>query len=338
VRRELSVVLALLLVLFACNGEDPSPDPDPEPDPPEEESAGPSGLRVGVVLPPGDTAAADEIDAAWLRLEELADDRSELAEVRVVVPDGAAFVADVASLLAEDDYGLVCVLGDDGAEVAADLASRWAGTEFCALPGDPEAEVAENAMLVELEVEQLGHVVGTALAALSGDEPAEALMGAQRTALDRFRLGMRAGFGNGELREATGDLEDLEQELDEALDGEVSALALDAGPEGAQLAELAAAELPTLAPATLLEEEDAALVWRVRWDRALEAVIEWQLDGELERPASLGLEQDVFELSAGGRSSSAMRAAVETVAGELARGDRDAVATDPEDEEEDTEP
>jgi hypothetical protein len=323
VRRELSLLLVLLLALLGCNGEDPAPEPEPEPDPPREE-ASPSGLRFGVVLPPRDTAAADEIDADWLRLEELADDRDELAEVRVVVPDGAAFVGDVAGLLA-DDHDLVCVLGPDAGSVVTDLAERRAGTQFCGLPGDPEAEVPDNVTLVQLEVEELGHVVGAGLAALVEDAPAQALLGAGRTGLDRFRLGMRAGFGDGELREATGELEDLEAELDEAVDGGVSAVLLDAGPEAGDIAERAAQELPTMAPATLLPREDAALVWRVRWGRVLEAMIEWQLDGELERPTTLGLGEEAFEVTPGGRSTSAMRAVVDTVAGELARGDRDAL-------------
>jgi hypothetical protein len=324
VRRELSIVLVLLLLLVGCNGDEAPVEPDPEPDPPEE-SADPSGLRVGVVLPPRDAAAADEIDTSWLRLEELADEREELAEVRVVVPDSAAFVGDVAGLLA-DDHGLVCVLGPDAAEVVVDLADRRPGTEFCALPGDPEVEAPDNATLVGLEVEELGHVVGAALAALAEEAPAQALLGADRAALDRFRLGMRAGFGQGELREATGELEDVEAELDEALGDDVAALLLDAGPEAGALAARAAAELPTLAPATLLAREDAALVWRVRWGRVLEAVIDWQLDGDIERPISLGLEDEAFEVTAGGQSTSAMRAVVETVAGALARGELDALS------------
>jgi hypothetical protein len=323
VRRELSLLLVLLLVLVGCNGEDPAPEPEPEPDPPREDTS-PSGLRVGVVLPPRDTAAADEIDADWLRLEELADERDELAEVRVVVPDGAAFVGDVAGLLA-DDHDLVCVLGPDAEAVVTNLAERRAGTQFCGLPGDPDAEVPDNVTLVQLEVEELGHVVGAGLAALADDAPAQALLGAGRTGLDRFRLGMRAGFGDGELREATGELEDLEAELDDAVDGGVAAVLLDAGPEAEDIAVRAAEELATMAPATLLSRADAALVWRVRWGRVLEAMIEWQLDSELERPTTLGLGEEAFEVTPGGRSTSAMRAVVDTVAGELARGDRDAL-------------
>jgi hypothetical protein len=333
VRRELCVLLVVLVALFGCTNGAPEPDPEPDPDP-VEENAGPSGLRVGVVLPPGDTAAADEVDVDRLALGSLADDREEVAELRTVVPDSAAFVGDVAALLAEDGYGLVCVIGADAQQVVLDLADRRVGTEFCALPADPELEVADNVLLMDLEVEELGHVVGAALTALADEDPAEVLLGADRVGLERFRQGVRAGFGGAELRQVAGDLEDLEDELDEAIDTEVVALALDAGRDGGELAERAAGALPTVAPAPLLDDEDAALRWRVRWDRVLERVLAYQLGSEAERPTTFGFEQEAFELMAGGRSTSAMRAAVDTVAGELARGERQALGDDDDDDEE----
>ena len=328
-----SLLVALLLLLGCTAGEAPEPDPDPDPEP-GEEATGPSGLRVGVVLPPGDAAAADEVDAAALGLDGIADDVDDVSEIRAVVPDGEPFVADVATLLAEDGYGLVCVVGDDAQRLVLDLAERWVGTDFCALPGDPERDVPDNVVLVQVAVEELGTVVGVALAALAGDAPAEALYAAERTGLDRFRAGVRVGFGAGELREVTGEPADLEPELDEALDGEVAALAFDARAASHEAVERAAATLPTLAPASLLSEEDAALVWRTRWDAVLRAVVAWHLDRDVERPRTVGFAEEVFDVTAGGRSTSTMRAAVETVVGELARGQRDPLEPE-EDRDED---
>jgi hypothetical protein len=333
VRRELSVLLVILVAVLGCTGDDPAPEPDPEPEP-VPEATGPSGLRVGVVLPPADTAAADEVDLDRLNLQALADDLDEVAELRAVVPDSAAFVDDLAGLLAEEGYGLVCVLGDGGQQVVLDLAERHGGVEVCAVPGDPELEVEDNVLLAELEVEQLGHVVGAALGALVGDEIAEAHLAAERTGLEPFRQGLRVGFDGGGLRQVTGDLEELADGLAD-VDDDVAALAFDAGTDGVDLASDMGATRPTLVPAPLLGDEDAALRWAVRWDRIVEAILAWELDGELDRPTSFGFAEEAFELTTGGRSTSAMRAVVDTVAGELARGERQALEVEDEDEDED---
>jgi hypothetical protein len=332
VRRELSVLLVILLALIGCTGGEPPPEPEPDPEP-VPETTGPSGLRVGIVLPPADTAPADEIDLDRLSLQALADDLEEVAELRAVVPDSAAFVGDVAGLLADEGYGLVCVLGDGGQQVVLDLAVRHSGVEVCAVPGDPELDVGDNVLLAELEVEQLGHVVGAALGALVGDDVAEVHLAAERTGLEPFRQGLRVGFDGGGLRQLTGDLEELEEELAD-IDDDVAALAFDAGVDGADLASDMGATRPTLVPAPLLGDEDAALRWRVRWDRIVEEILAWELDGDLDRPTSFGFAEGAFELTTGGRSTSAMRAVVDTVAGELARGERQALEVEDEDEDE----
>jgi hypothetical protein len=317
------VVASTLLTAGACTDDEPEQEPAPveDPDDEDDERRATQGLRVGVVLPAADVGVADETDVEGFdELETLLE--GEVAELRTVVPDGEAFVADVATLLTVEGYDVVCVFGRDAHDVVVDLAARHVATRFCAAPAEPTAEPGGNLVAVDVATEELGHVIGVALHELAGEDPAALLGAGDRVKREAFRDGLRAGLQGTPLQEAHGGLGELEAELSNALGAEVAAIAVDAGSGARDLLEREL-EPPMLAPAPLLEAEVGALRWRMRWDRVLEAVLRWHLDPEEERPAILGASDDVFMFEHGPRSSSSMRDAVDEAIGELQRGARD---------------
>ena len=335
-----TVTLGALLLLAACTDGEPDAEPSPAPEAEgadEAEDPPATGLRIGVVLPPRDLGAADEVEAGPLGLDRLdTGHRDDVAELRTVVPDAAVFVPDVARLLVAEGYDLVCVLGRDAAEVVAELARRHAATDFCAAPAEPADEEAPgNLLLVDVAMAELGHIVGVTLHELAGDDPVALLGVGNRAGGESFRSGLRAGAGATPLREARGDLEDLEAEIDAALDDEVVAIAVDAGPDAAELV-AGFEEVAVLAPVSLLSEEDAgALRWRVRWERVLEVVLAHLLNGETELPRVLGVAEEAFAIDHGPQAGGALVDAVEEAMGELERGERDPL--EPLEEEDDDE-
>ena len=338
-RRALAAAAVLLLaVLAGCS----DPDPEPVDDPPEGESQDEDvedppvgGLRVGVVLPPRDTGAADEVVAAKQEIEGLASRYADdVAELRAIVPDSSPFVADVASLLVSEDYDLVCVIGRDARAVVVELAERHAATDFCAAPVEPREETPDNVLLVDVAMQELGHVVGVALAEAGGGEPVGLLGAGNRAGGEAFRSGLRAGVGEVPLREARGELEDLEAEITAALDDEVAAVAVDAGPAASE-AVAATDGVALFAPVSLLDEEvEGALRWRVRWEVVLEVVLDHHLDGEDESATLLGVGDAVFALDHGPQASPEMVEALERAMVELEDGVRDPLEP-PEDDEDD---
>lgn len=325
-------MVAVLLVLVACTSDEPEPGPTTSGASEDEDADGNGngaqgrplpGLRVGVVLPPRGLGSADEIEAGALGLDALAASHDEVGELRIVVPDGADFVPDIAGLLVAEGYDVVCVLGRQARDVTQELAQRHGATEFCGAPAQPTDEGPQNLLLVDVALAELGHAVGVALGALGGEQPVALLGAGNRASGEAFRSGLRAGVGGTPLREARGDLEALEAELDAALGAEVAAIAVDAGPEAAEL--VAGTEgVALLAPVPLLtEQHEGALRWRVRWEVVLEAVLAHLLDDEVELPAVLGVREDVFALDHGPQAGSAVVAAVEEAMGELERGARD---------------
>lgn len=328
--------LAALLLLAGCTPDDPGPEPGPQPPADDEEASEeplPTGLRIGVVLPSRELGSADEIAAGELGLDALATaHRDEVSELRTLVPDAEAFVPDLASLLVAEDYDLVCVLGRGAGEIVLELARRHAATQFCGAPAEPADDPPPNLYLVDLALEELGHVVGVALGRLGGEDPVALLGAGNRAGGESFRTGLRAGVGATPLREARGGLEELGAELEAAVDGEVAAIAVDAGPEAAELVG-GIGDLPLLAPVPLLSEQDAgALRWRVRFEVVVEAVLVHLLDAETELPAVLGMGDEVFAVDHGPQAGAGLVSAVEEVMGELERGERDPLEAPGEDE------
>lgn len=342
-RRCLAVVTSLALLLGACTSDDADPgsgDGEPsrsEEDETEAEDPVPSGLRVGVVLPPRDTGTADEVEAGPLGIDGLARTLGDaVAEVRTIVPDASAFVPDVAGLLVAEDYDVVCVVGRDARETVLELARRHVATDFCGAPVAPVEDAPDNLHLADLALAELGHVVGVALGELGGDEPVALLGSGNRAGGELFRSGLRAGVGETPLHEARGEREDLEDEIAGALADDVAAIAVDAGPDAAEAVD-GIEGVALLAPAPLLTEEDpGALRWRVRWEVVLEQVLRHLLDDEEELPETFGLAEGVFAVDQGAQASAPVVAAVEAAMGELERGVRDPrAAPEPDDDEDD---
>lgn len=333
-RRHIALLAALLLAFVACTDDAQEP-PTPVEEEDEDEERPPQGLRVGVVMPPADTGAADEVERDALGFDELADRLDdEVSELRTLVPDAAAFVGDLATVLAVEEYDLVCVFGRDAEMAVEDLASRHAATTFCAAPVGPSDDLPDNVLPVDLAIEELGHVVGAALGAIGGEDPVALVGAGNRAGGEAFRNGLRAGVGDTPLREARGDSDVLERELEAAVADEVAAIALDAGPAARDL--LGDLDVPLLAPGPLLEAESGALRWQVRWDVVLEQIIAWHLEGDEEGPGRLGLEHEVFEIQHGPQAGPALVAVVEESMGELERGERDPLEArvEPEDGDE----
>ncbi len=333
-RRYTALVMALLFLLAACTDDEEPPEPVEE-EVEEDEERPPQGLRVGVVLPPLDVGTADEVVRDDLGFDALADRSEEdVAELRALVPDGTAFVADVTTLVVVEGYDLVCVFGRDAASTVEVLAARHGATTFCAAPVDPADEYPANVVAVDLAIEELGHVVGVALGELGGQDPVALLGAGNRAGGEAFRSGLRVGLGETPLRESRGELDDLEAELESALAEQVAAIAVDAGPEARELLE-GGLEVPLLAPAPLLESESGALRWRVRWDLVLETVIGWHLEGDEDRLPRLGMGDGVFEVQHGPQAGPAVVAAIEEAMGELERQERDPLEAPVVEEDED---
>jgi hypothetical protein len=341
VRRGLAAAAVLLLaVLAGCTDAEPEPDEPPEGEAEEGdvEEALPGGLRVGVVLPPRDTGAADEVVSAEQEIEGVASRYADdVAELRTIVPDSTPFVADVASLLVSEGYDLVCVFGRDARSVVFELAERHAATHFCAAPAEPREETPDNVLLVDVAMQELGHAVGVALAEAGGGEPVALLGAGNRAGGESFRSGLRAGVGDVPLREARGELEDLEAEIAAALDEEVAAIAVDAGPDATEVvADIDGVVL--FAPTSLLPEEvEGALRWRVRWEVVLEVVLDHHLEAETEPPALLGLGDAVFAIDHGPQASPEVIEALERAMAELEQGERDPLEPPEDEDDEDDE-
>lgn len=196
--RAVGVLLLALLLLPACRDGAPTPAPSPS-------AAGPStpppspvtGLRVGVVLPPASLRTAAEVEAMREDLVDLPDRFGEdIASIRVVQPDGRAFIADVTDLLADRGADLVCVLGPGAGAAVRAVASRYPETRFCAAPAaGPVAGIPENVLLIDVRVEEVAFLAGVAaqLADPGASRPPAFVAGDTQYAVDRQRAAFAAG-------------------------------------------------------------------------------------------------------------------------------------------------
>jgi hypothetical protein len=331
------MVVASAVLLGCTSGEQQEVAPPPVPAPPAETSP-PSGIRIGFVLPP---AASDE-DEQRLQvagdLQTIGALRDEgVSDLRTLEPDGPAFVADLATWLAERRTDLICVLGPDAQRTVTPLAERHPHLEFCALPSGA-TDPPENVTAVELRFEELGHLVGVTALAAAGDGPIAAVVGSDRAGVARFRDGMRAGAAGEQLLEsAPTDEQEVLAAVDDAVSLGARALVLDVGAGAREaVSRAAAAGVLVLAPSAVLasvEDPDVAratvLGWRLRWDVALRPVVGAMLDPEEEAPTSVGFADGLFLVSPGPSLDPAVEAEVEETVSGLRRQARDPLAPPP---------
>jgi hypothetical protein len=328
--RPVAASLAVVLALAACTSADQQATrPPPAPEPPPAPSPTTAGIRVGFVLPP---AASDEDD----QRAQLAGDlqlvsalRGEgISEVRTLEPDGPAFVADLASLLADRGTDLVCVLGPGAQRVVAPLAIRHPHLRFCAVPGG-STDPPENVAVVDVRFEELGHLLGVAASVVTEDGPVASILGSDRAGVTLLRDGIRAGVGGRPLLEsAPTDEEGVLAAVDAAIADEAEVLIIDVGIAARTAVERAVAGgLQVLAPSAVLAELDVAeatvLSWRLRWDVAVRPVVASMLDPEEEIPSAVGFVDSVFLVTSGERLTGQARLLVDEAANELRRGTRD---------------
>jgi hypothetical protein len=322
--RRRAVPLLLLVLAAACTGSEPPPSPEPDPTPAEEPA--PSGVDVAVVLPPeGDPTSLALVDAE-ARLDDLAEDRvGDVARIRTVRVDDADFVPDTAALLADGGSDLVCVLGNGGQQVVADLASRFPATRFCAV-GGPDPDGPRNVDAFEVAHEELGHVLGTAAALLAAERPVGIVLGDETDERARRRAGAVAALDGAELAVDT-----AVAGPDEAADL-VAALS-DAPPLGVVLLDTTSAALTEalqeaaplrVAPAGTAAEPPATVRWSIRIDTIVGAAVDRVVVPDEPEPLlRLGFAQQLFSLSFEAAVPEEVADAVEVVADELARGVRD---------------
>ncbi|MTV26560.1 BMP family ABC transporter substrate-binding protein [Nitriliruptoraceae bacterium ZYF776] len=333
--RSVLVVAALVLAGVACTDEPEEPAPTPQPEATEPTS--PSGLRVGVVAP-----LASEVDASVLEeladgLDALASERDgEVSRVRLVEADGAAFVGDVAALLADDGADVVCVLGRQAAVVVPALADRFPATRFCAAPAaltDPP----ENVDATFLATDELGHVVGVAAVAMTAPQggPVETVgvvvAGTERGDPERFVAGLRAGL--------TGVEATLQVAVDEAAAVEAGQALRSAGVDAvvvdlpavraaAVVGELGS-RVPVLASRAAvdgLDPDRPVAVFGPRWSRVVAAAVDRASDADRSVPSALGFAGEAFEVTVTDEEVAELVAAT---IDDLRRGDRDPTAPPP---------
>lgn len=196
--RGAGVLLVALLLLASCREGVPPPVPSPDPTSPSTALPSPvSGLAVAVVLPPPSLVTPSEAEAMRADLEDLRDRfRGDVASLRVVQPDDAVFVADVADLLAERRADLVCVIGRGSGAAVRAVAPRYPGTEFCATPADAgEAGIPTNVLMIDIRVEEVAFLAGVAARLVDPDAagPPGLIGGERQYALDRKRSAFLAG-------------------------------------------------------------------------------------------------------------------------------------------------
>lgn|GEM_PF-5180702 len=165
--RRLVALLVLATLLGACTtADDPqdggaaSPSPSPSGSPPD------SGDRVAVVVGPSPTVPPGERAAQLAAAEALAD-LPDVSELRVVEATSLGFVEDLALVLADDGFDLVCVVGTGTADRVERVARERPLTRFCST--DPLAhDPPTNLVVVGLDLSAVAAVAGAALGVPGG--------------------------------------------------------------------------------------------------------------------------------------------------------------------------
>lgn len=165
VRRVVAVVVVAVLSACTVGGDPTTQAPAPTPSPSASPTPAP-GDRLAVVVgptpaaPPGELAALRSSTAALADLEDV-------AEVRVVDADTLAFAYDLAMLLADDGYDLVCVVGTGTAERLRRVAVARPATRFCGT--DPTVvEPPSNLVVVGVDRAAVATLAAAALGVVDG--------------------------------------------------------------------------------------------------------------------------------------------------------------------------
>ncbi len=183
--RRLAVLA--LVVLTACTGGTSEPV-EPSPTPTTEEAAPPVDDRDRVAIVVGPSSHVSQAEAAAYEREArlLAQEPpDDVAEVRVVRAEDAAFTADLVELFSDQGYDLVCVVGAGAAPLLLEAARTHRGTRLCGTdaaveggPGnvvavvvDPVALTSVAAAAAQPEEPPVGLVVGPEVGQLEAVEP-----------------------------------------------------------------------------------------------------------------------------------------------------------------------
>lgn len=214
-------VLAALLVTLAFVACEPGDDPSPGPTssaPTSSTSGTPAtGLRVAVVLaPPGGIATLENrrIRVAAADVEDDVD--LDVARIRVLAPPDEPFRRDEIAFAAERGAGLVCTIGDDGADDIAALAGRYPQTRFCLIGGSLR-EPPPNVVTLDWDLRQGGFLAGAAAALSRPDAGAGIVVRSPSATFEAVRTGFDAGARTvrSELRIVVGTVPSGEDAPDE---------------------------------------------------------------------------------------------------------------------------
>lgn len=168
-------IASLLLVLAACEAEHPTAAPSPSATevPPEPTPEVETGWDVVFVLPPRGSVPEPTLARYRDQLEALPPQDPDLVtDLRLVVPDGAAFQRDVIAVTAEDGAALVCAIGPGAARAVLEVAPDFPRTRFCAVPANYTQPPPGNVLGIDVRVEEVAYVAGAAAAIPAGAPPA----------------------------------------------------------------------------------------------------------------------------------------------------------------------
>lgn len=227
------LVAALLALAFvACEpGDEPSPGPTGTAPTSSTTGTAEAGLRVAVVLaPPSGVAALENLTLREAAADVEDDVDIDVAEVRVLAPPDEPFRRDEIAFAAERGAGLVCTVGDDGADDVAALAPRYPQTRFC-LIGGALREPPPNVVALDWDLRQGGFLAGAAAALSRPDAGAGIVVRSPSATFDAVRTGFDAGARTvrSELRIVVGSVPSGEGEPDERREAQETAQGIHAG-------------------------------------------------------------------------------------------------------------